>query len=103
MTAPADWLDLNRPSLPQRIKVEPYVGRHRAKDWDDTDFIPSPVPREPEWPTVELDFAPVSGVLPMKPRRWSRLWWRENLSFSRVFAGGASAVVLVGTAVGWLQ
>jgi hypothetical protein len=97
VTAPADWMT-ERPPLPQRVK--PYVGRHRAKDWDDTDVV---------WPPVDQDFPAVSGILfdeptvrfrPVKPRRWSRQWLRENLSLSRVVWGGFSAVVLLATGLG---
>jgi hypothetical protein len=97
-----------RPPLPQRIK--PYVGRHRAKDWDDTDIVPSPVPRVPVWPSVDQDFPPVSGVLFDEPtvrfrpvRRFSWRWVKARLTWPRQVAGGMSALALLYGLYGWVN
>jgi hypothetical protein len=108
VTAPADWLPGERPPLPHRIKPEsePYVGRHRAKDWDDTDFIPSPVPRQcvPGWPEIDLDGEALTvEFAAVKPRRWSLRWLRDNLTWKRQVAGGLSGLVLLASAWGWWQ
>lgn len=60
-------------------------------------------------------FPPVSGDLAealqepptvefaVKPPRFSRRWWRENLTWRRQVAGGLSGLVLLATAWGWWQ
>jgi hypothetical protein len=103
----ADWLNPNvdRPPLPRRVKAEPYVGRHRAAGWDDdVDFVPSPVPRgcAPAWPEVDDD-VPTVEFRAVKPRRFSRAWWLENLSWQRVTFGGASAVAFLLTGLEWIR
>jgi hypothetical protein len=93
VTASTDWLSGNRPPLPRREKTpifdDEFAGRLDAVLNND----------DPVWPGVDPD-APTVEFRPVKPPRWSRRWWRENLSGARVAAAGASGAVLLWGLVG---
>jgi hypothetical protein len=92
------------PARHRLAEVEPYVGKHRAPDWDDTDFVPSPVPRlrgcAPAWPDADVDAdAPTVEFRPVS--RWSR--FKARMSWQRQVAGGMSGLVLLATLYGWVN
>jgi hypothetical protein len=63
---------------------------------------------QPVWPEVDEDTQPMPVQEPrtvefraVKPPRWSRRWWRENLTWRRQVAGGMSGLVLLASLLGW--
>jgi len=111
VTAPADWVTGERPPLPRREKTPLYdqawaaaqliLADVEARESTAVLYRVEELTRvlEPEWPVVDQDTVGMA----VKPRRFSRQWWAENLSFSRVVWGGSSAVVLLVTGLGWIQ
>jgi hypothetical protein len=121
VTAPADWLT-ERPPLPRRELTPLYeqalaaakqiLADVEARESTAVLYRVEELERvlEPTWPAVEpVEDGTVPGMphvtveSAVKPPRWSRQWWVENLSFSRVVWAGSSAVVLLVTGLGWIQ
>lgn len=114
MTAPADWLDVNkeRPPLPRREKTP--IFEEEFADRFDSATLELPVVRV--WPVEAPAETDVHAVSPrvgdepaaefraVKPSRFSREWWRGVLSLPRLVAGGASAAALLYGGIGaWFQ
>ena len=114
MTAPADWLTGPRPPLPFRERTPLYDQAKTAaaqllRDLGERER--TAVLYRVEELTAVLDSWPVvSGVLPaelveqaVKPRRWSRKWWRENWTAARIAGAGASVLVFAAIGAGWFR
>lgn len=113
MTAPADWLTGERPPLPFRERTPLYDQAKTAaaqllRDLGERErtavlYRVEDLTRvlEPTWPAVDPSEDGTVPAMPrVKPRRWSRRWLRENLTWKRQVVGGMSGLVLVVAALG---